>query len=115
MTVGGVESYLRLKLDGALVFPATSVHVPLTEALPLSGPLKVVDVHEAIPEVAIAPGERHGDRGAVPAVAVRGTVGRAARDRGRVLVDFELEVERTLEVPSVAEQSSESVLVCGRS
>ena len=37
------------------MLPATSVHVPLTEALPLSGPLKVVDVHEAIPEVASLP------------------------------------------------------------
>src|SRR5262249_59796432 len=31
-------------------FPATSVHVPPAEAVPLSGPLYVADVQPAIPE-----------------------------------------------------------------
>jgi hypothetical protein len=39
LTDGGVASYLiGPKLTGALVLPAWSVHVPLNEALAVSGP-----------------------------------------------------------------------------
>lgn len=39
LTLGGVASYLRLNVEGALTLPALSVHVPLTVVPPLSGPL----------------------------------------------------------------------------
>ena len=55
LTLGGVASYLRLNVEGALTLPALSVQVPLTVALPLSGPLYAVWVHEAIPEVGSEP------------------------------------------------------------
>jgi hypothetical protein len=37
VTLGGVASNLKPKVDGALVFPATSRHVPDTDAVALSG------------------------------------------------------------------------------
>jgi hypothetical protein len=39
VTVGPVWSYMKVKVPGALVFPATSRQVPLTEAFALSGPV----------------------------------------------------------------------------
>src|SRR5262245_9146974 len=54
-TLGGVPSYLRAKLPAADTLPALSVHVPATDAAPLSGPPYVVDVQEAIPERLSAP------------------------------------------------------------
>src|SRR5947207_10380813 len=49
-TLGPVPSYFSPRPAGAETFPALSVHVPATEAEPLSGPPYVADVQEAIPE-----------------------------------------------------------------
>src|SRR5262245_20292193 len=48
-TLGGVPSYLKPKVVVAEL-PALSVHVPETDAEPLSGPPYVADVQEATPE-----------------------------------------------------------------
>jgi hypothetical protein len=53
--VGAVPSYLTPNAKAAEVLPALSVQTPLGAALPESGPLYVVDVQEAIPEVASPP------------------------------------------------------------
>jgi hypothetical protein len=53
--VGAVASYLSENAKAAEVLPALSVQTPLGAALPESGPLYVVDVQEAMPEVASLP------------------------------------------------------------
>jgi hypothetical protein len=55
VTFGAVESYLSGYATVAETLPATSRHVPLGAALPLSGPLYVIAVQEAIPDVASLP------------------------------------------------------------
>ena len=55
MTVGSVSSYWKLNGNGALVFPARSRQVPLTDAVASSGPEYVACVHVSIPDVASAP------------------------------------------------------------
>ena len=54
-TVGGVASYLNAKLAGALVFPAASLHVPVTATAAPSPPEYEGLEHDAIPDVASAP------------------------------------------------------------
>jgi hypothetical protein len=55
VTDGGVASYSKLVVLGADTFPATSVHVALTEAEPESGPEYVADVHEEMPDIPSVP------------------------------------------------------------
>jgi hypothetical protein len=54
-TAGAVASYLSVASAGALVFPALSVHVALTEAAALSGPEYDCELHPATPETASLP------------------------------------------------------------
>jgi hypothetical protein len=55
VTVGGVASYLNPRLVAAEVLPALSVQVPLALALAESGPVYVIEVQDAIPDVASLP------------------------------------------------------------
>jgi hypothetical protein len=55
VSVGGVASYWKDAEPGALVFPALSLHVPLTEAPASSGPPYVGCEQDAIPEVVSEP------------------------------------------------------------
>ena len=55
VTAGGVASYLKPTLAGALAFPATSVQVPESEADALSPPPYVGLLQPAIPETASWP------------------------------------------------------------
>jgi hypothetical protein len=51
LMLGAVASYLNVKVDVLLAFPALSVQDPLTDAVPLSGPLYVTaGVQESTPE-----------------------------------------------------------------
>src|SRR3954451_12997548 len=52
---GAVASNGNANAPGALVLPATSVHVPGTWATAASGPAKLVELHDWIPEVASTP------------------------------------------------------------
>jgi hypothetical protein len=55
LTEGAVASYLRPNVRD-VVFPALSVHEPVTEAVASSGPEYVrADTHETPPEVASVP------------------------------------------------------------
>ena len=54
-TEGPLASYLSPNVEATLRLPALSVQVPLTEALPVSGPEYEVCVHVSTPEVASAP------------------------------------------------------------
>jgi hypothetical protein len=55
VTTGPVESYWKLKLLAALVFPARSRQVPETEPVASSGPEYVVCVQDSMPEVPSVP------------------------------------------------------------
>src|SRR5215831_19136182 len=55
VTVGAVASYMKENCTTVLVFPATSVQLPESEALPLSGPLYGVLVQLSIPDVVSVP------------------------------------------------------------
>src|SRR4029453_13862355 len=55
VTTGPVESYWKLKLLAALVFPARSRQVPETEPVASSGPEYVVCVQDSMPEVPSGP------------------------------------------------------------
>ena len=55
MTTGPVASYWKLKVPAALMFPARSRQVPLTEPVASSGPEYVVCVQVWIPDIASAP------------------------------------------------------------
>jgi hypothetical protein len=55
VTLGGVASYFSATVCDAERFPALSTHVAVTDAELESGPESVVDVHDAMPEVASLP------------------------------------------------------------
>ena len=78
---GGVESYLRPRASGALVFPARSVQVPDTDTVAESGPLYEAAGLQRFPNpghVARRLRESDGERAVVPAVRVGARLAAAA-------------------------------------